>query len=96
MVASDQQTLFRARGREFYTTEFSVMRLECKSLFNVLLCSINPHEDSSGLNAVGELQTLCLAKHFPAPEYTVIGDEGEPHEKLFTYKCTVSQRSATG
>ncbi|XP_034233449.1 RISC-loading complex subunit tarbp2-like isoform X2 [Thrips palmi] len=57
---------------------------------------INPHEDASGLNAVGELQNLCMAKRFPAPEYTVIGDEGEPHEKRFTYKCTVSQRSATG
>lgn len=56
----------------------------------------NPHEDASGMNAVGELQTLCLTKHFPAPEYTLIGDTGEPHEKLFTYRCTVSQRSATG
>ncbi|XP_026273185.1 interferon-inducible double-stranded RNA-dependent protein kinase activator A homolog B isoform X2 [Frankliniella occidentalis] len=57
---------------------------------------INPHEDVGGANPVGELQNLCSAKHLPAPVYDVIGDEGEPHEKLFTYKCTVSQRSAQG
>ena len=58
---------------------------------------INPHADvSSNNNPVGQLQELCLAKHFPSPVYTLIGDEGEPHEKLFTFKCTVSERSATG
>ncbi|KAK3923541.1 Interferon-inducible double-stranded RNA-dependent protein kinase activator A-like protein A [Frankliniella fusca] len=57
---------------------------------------INPHEEVSGANPVGELQNLCAGKHLPLPSYVVIGDEGEPHEKIFTYKCIVSQRSATG
>ncbi|KAJ1523780.1 hypothetical protein ONE63_001613 [Megalurothrips usitatus] len=57
---------------------------------------INPHEDIGGCNPVGELQTLCSVKHFPAPLYTLIADVGEPHEKTFTFKCTVSERSAQG
>lgn len=56
----------------------------------------NHDEDVSGANPIGELQTLCSTKRLPSPVYDVIGDEGEPHEKIFTYKCSVSQRSATG
>jgi RISC-loading complex subunit TARBP2 len=47
-------------------------------------------------NAVGELQELCLTNDIQVPEYKVIGDEGPPHAKKFTFLCQVSKLEETG
>lgn len=42
------------------------------------------------VNAIGELQALCIENSLEEPEYIAISDEGPPHARIFTYHCVLS------
>lgn len=48
---------------------------------------------SSFINAVGALNEFCVQFHRPTPNYIVVKEEGPPHNREFTMKCTVGDLS---
>lgn len=47
-----------------------------------------PEEEIQG-NPIGMLQELCMMRRWMPPDYTTEQEEGLPHERLFTIKCSV-------
>lgn len=40
-------------------------------------------------NPIGALQEMCMSRHWPPPKYVMEGEEGLPHEKVFTIVCAI-------
>lgn len=55
-----------------------------------------PQENLIGFNAVGTLTDFCITKNYPEAVYNLVRDEGPPHARIFTYKCTVSNLTELG
>lgn len=47
-----------------------------------------PEEEIQG-NPIGMLQELCMMRRWMPPEYATEQEEGLPHERLFTIRCSV-------
>lgn len=41
-------------------------------------------------NFVGELQNYCKFQNLPLPKYDFVSESGPPHEKTFTYRCSLN------
>ncbi|XP_073980908.1 protein Loquacious-like isoform X3 [Rhodnius prolixus] len=50
----------------------------------------SPYAEVVKDNAVGMLTEYCGERNLKSPVYDLIRDEGLPHAKLFSYKCSVS------
>ncbi|KAL6264507.1 hypothetical protein P5V15_004615 [Pogonomyrmex californicus] len=48
------------------------------------------------VNAVGELQELCVNNNLEEPQYVLIRDHGPPHAKIFTIRCKISSFEENG
>ncbi|KAL0131289.1 hypothetical protein PUN28_002684 [Cardiocondyla obscurior] len=48
------------------------------------------------VNAVGELQELCLEHNLKEPKYVLIKDVGPPHARVFTIRCKMSNFEEDG
>ncbi|KAK9512075.1 hypothetical protein O3M35_000584 [Rhynocoris fuscipes] len=58
---------------------------------DVLDANVNsPYAEVIKDNAVGMLAEFCGEKNLPQPKYDLVRDEGLPHAKLFSFKCSVS------
>ncbi|XP_063227732.1 RISC-loading complex subunit tarbp2-like [Bacillus rossius redtenbacheri] len=47
---------------------------------------------SPAMNSIGKLNDALRSKSLPQAEFSETGEEGPPHEKLFTITCTVSKQ----
>lgn len=57
---------------------------------------MTPYKDKIQENAVGALQVMCCTHDIPQPEYDLIEEKGAPHDKIFTYVCSVSKQREVG
>jgi len=52
---------------------------------------LSHYDDGIPGNPVGALQEFCMSRRWPPPSYTVVEEEGLPHERKFTMCCSVKK-----
>nr|WCL52342.1 PDGF/VEGF receptor-like protein [Gryllodes sigillatus] len=57
---------------------------------------VTPYKDQLKENAIGALLDMCTTNEIPMPEYYLIEEKGAPHEKIFTFVCSVSKQKEIG
>ncbi|GLH00154.1 Interferon-inducible double stranded RNA-dependent protein kinase activator A-like protein A [Gryllus bimaculatus] len=57
---------------------------------------VTPYKDKIQENAIGELHDMCATNDIPMPEYELVEEKGAPHEKIFTFVCSVSKQKEIG
>ncbi|KAK7791410.1 hypothetical protein R5R35_010532 [Gryllus longicercus] len=57
---------------------------------------VTPYKDKIQENAIGELHDMCATNDIPMPEYELVEEKGAPHEKIFTFVCSVSKQKEVG
>lgn len=54
---------------------------------------VSPYMGAIKENYVGRLDEVCVINKFPLPEFDPVKEEGPPHARIFTMKCSVSSIS---
>lgn len=54
---------------------------------------VSPYMGAIKENYVGKLDEVCVINKFPLPEFDPVKEEGPPHARIFTMKCSVSSIS---
>ncbi|KAK7789998.1 hypothetical protein R5R35_009210 [Gryllus longicercus] len=57
---------------------------------------VTPYKDQLKENAIGALHDMCATNEIPMPDYDLIEEKGAPHEKIFTFVCSVSKQREIG
>ncbi|XP_060859391.1 uncharacterized protein LOC132936652 [Metopolophium dirhodum] len=58
-------------------------------------CAIPQYDKNIKLNYIGKLFDMCLHKNIKLPEYNLVKEEGQDHNKLFTISCHAGQMIET-
>ncbi|KAF5271005.1 hypothetical protein FQR65_LT05355 [Abscondita terminalis] len=57
---------------------------------------VSSYDDKAMGNPIRRLQEICMSRRWPFPSYTIVHEEGMPHEREFTIACEVLKHKVVG
>ena len=74
-------------GAIYLDSDISTCKLFVLSLFQELIGNMSPEEENKDPKT--ELQEYLQARKMDLPEYRVVAEEGEAHNRMFTVECRI-------